>query len=171
MRPRDEPCRATTRILEGNNFQCLLHYPGRKTQPENLSDTIAVQFGTEWHRYRVVIAEVEFMFSWYHGETDIRLDEICLYTNPEPWARAEIIAPAIVARDAFLEFAIIGEEREIISLQAELEIACDPEKHLVVFDFAASEPEASWVRIADGALASRTQTGGLKSILFEGVSF
>jgi hypothetical protein len=148
-----------------------LQYPGRKTRPENLSDTIAVQYRTEWHNYRVVAAEVEFMFSRYHGESDDRLDEIFLYTNPELWARAEINAPATVARDAFFEFSVPEEKLETISLQADLDIACDAEKRLVVFDFAPGELEVTWARIADGALVSRTQNGDLKSILFEGVEF
>ncbi len=171
MRPRSEACRATTRIPDGLHLECCFLYPERKNTPENLSDTIAVQFGTEWQHYRVVVAQVEFMFSRYHGESDYRLDEISLYTNPELWARTEIFAPATVTRDVFVEFAAAGEEQEIISLQAELEIACDPEKLLVVFDFAPGEPEASWSRIADGVLVSQTQAGGLKSILFEGVDF
>ncbi len=153
------------------NFVYQFRYPNRKNRPENLSDTIAQGFGLEWHSFRVVAGDVEFMFSRYHGESDARLDEIFLYTNPELWARAEIIAPAPVTRDAFFEFTVAGEEQKIISLLAELEIACDVEKRLVVFDFAPSEPEASWARIADGALVSRTQAGGLKSILFEGVDF
>ncbi len=168
-RPRSDACRATTRILEGMYRECCFLYPEGKNQPENLSDSIAVQFGTEWHSYRLIAGDVEFMFSRYHGESDYRLDEIFLYTNPELWARAEIIAPATVARDAFFEFAVAREEQETISLQAELEIACDPEKRLVVFDFAPGKPEASWVRIADGVLVSQTRAGGLKSILFEGV--
>ncbi len=171
LRPRNEPCRATTRVVERMNFRCCLRHPNRKDRPENLSDAIAWQIGTEWHNCRVVVGDVEFMFSRYHGESDYRLDEIFLYTNPELWTRTEIVAPATVMRDAFFEFVLAGEKQEIMSLPAELEIACDPERHLVVFDFAPGEPEASWVRIADGALVSRTQKGDLKSVLFEGVSF
>ncbi len=136
-----------------------------------MSDRIAVQFGTEWRHYRVVVAQVEFMFSRYHGESDYKLDEISLYTNPRLWARTEIVAPATVASEVFFEFAIAEEELDVISLQAELDIACDAEKRLVVFDFAPGEPEATWARIADGAIVSQTQAGGLKSILFEGVDF
>ncbi len=171
LRPRSDACHATTRILEGMYLECRFLYPEGKNQPENLSDTIAVQFGTEWQHYRVVVDWVEFMFSRYHGESDYRLDEISLYTDPELWARAEIFAPATVTRDVFVEFAAAGEAHEIISLQAEFEIACDPEKRLVVFDFAPGEPTASWARIADGVLVSQTQAGGLKSTLFEGVDF
>ncbi len=171
LRPRSEACRATTRVLEGMNFECRFLYPERKTQPQSLSDTIAGQFGLEWSSYRVVVADVEFMFSRYHGEDSYRLDEISLFTNAERWARAKIPAPPKAAGDAFFEFAVAGEKRETISLQAELDISCDPEKRLVVFDFAPGEPEASWVRIADGVLVSQTQAGGLKSILFEGVNF
>jgi hypothetical protein len=152
-------------------LECCFRYPQSKIQPENLSDTIAVQFGTEWHHYRVVVAEVEFMFSRYHGESGYRLDEIYLYTNPELWVRSEITAPAKVARDAIFEFAVAEEKLETISLQAELDIACDVGKRLVVFDFAPGEPEAIWSRIADGALVSRTQAGYLKSIFFEEVDF
>ena len=83
LRPRSEACRGTARVLEGTNFECRFHYPERKTQPRNLSDTIAGQFGLEWSNYRVVVAEVEFMFSRYHGEDTYRLDEISRYTNPE----------------------------------------------------------------------------------------
>ena len=171
LRPRGEPCRATTDVLEGMNFGCQFRYPERKTQPENLSDAIAQGYGLEWHTYRVVVAEVEFMFSRYHGEDSYRLDEISHFTNAERWARAKIPAPPKSAGDAFFEFAVAEERQETISLQAELEIACDPEKRLVVFDFTPGEPEASWARIADGVLVSQTQAGGLKSILFEGVDF
>ena len=171
LRPRSDACRATTRIPEGTNFECRFQYPERKTQPQNLGDAIAQGYGLEWQTYRVVVAEVEFMFSRYHGEDTYRLDEISRFTNPELWARAEIIVPATVAHDVFFEFAVAEEERETISLQAGLEIACDPEKRRVVFDFAPGEPEPSWARIADGALVSQTQAGGLKSILFEGVDF
>ncbi len=171
LRPRSDACRATARVLEGTNFECRFHYPERKTQPQSLSDTIAGQFGLEWSNYRVVVAEVEFMFSRYHGEDNYRLDEISLFTNAERWARAKIPAPPKAAGDAFFEFAVAGEKRETISLQADLEVACDPEKRLVVFDFAPGEPAASWVRIADGVLVSQTQADGLKSILFEGVDF
>ncbi len=171
LRPRSDACRATTRIPDGLHLECCFLYPERKNKPENLSDRIAVQFGTEWQHYRVVVAEVEFMFSRYHGESDYQLDEISHYTNPELWERTKIVAPAATARDAFFEFAIAEEELDVISLRAELKIACDPEKRLVVFDFAASEPEASWARIADGVLVCQTQAGGLKSILFEGVNF
>lgn len=171
LRPRDEPCRATTRLLEGVNIRCCLRYPNRKNRPENLSDTIAVQFGTEWHSYRVIATDVEFMFSRYHGESDYRLDEISHYTNPELWARAEIVAPAAMAHDAFFEFAIAEEKLDVISLRAELQIACDAEKRLVVFDFAPGEPGVTWVRIADGALVSLTEAGDLESILFEDVDF
>jgi hypothetical protein len=169
LRPRSEVCRATTRVLEGTNFECRFLYPERKTQPQSLSDTIASQFGLEWSSYRVVVADVEFMFSRYHGEDSYRLDEISRFTNPELWTRAETSASPKAAGDAFFEFVVAGEKRETISLQAELEIACDPEKRLVAFDFAPSEPEASWARIADGVLVSQTQAGGLKSILFEDV--
>ena len=171
LRPRNEACRVTTRVLEGMNFGCCLRYPERKTQPENLSDVIAQGYGLEWHTYRVVVAEVEFMFSRYHGEDSFRLDEISLFTNAERWARAKIPAPPKAAGDAFFKFAVAGEKRETISLQAEMGISCDPKKRLVVFDFAPGEPEASWARIADGVLVSQTQAGGLKSILFEGVDF
>lgn len=171
LRPRGEPCRATTHVVERMNFHCCLRYPNRKNRPKNLSDTIAVQFGLEWSAYRVIAGDVEFMFSRYHGEIDPRLDEIFLYTNPELWARTKIPAPPKVAGDAFFEFMVAGEKRETISLQAELNISCDPEKRLVVFDFAPGKPEASWARIADGVLVSQTQAGGLKSILFEGVDF
>ncbi len=171
MRPRSDACRATTRIPDGLHLECCFLYPERKNKPENLSDRIAVQFGTEWQHYRVVVAEVEFMFSRYHGESDYRLDEISHYTNPELWARAEIVAPAATAFDAYFEFAIAGEELDVISLRAELEITSDAEKRLVVFDFAPGEPEVTWARIADGALVSQTQAGGLKSILFEELEF
>ena len=130
---------------------------------------IAVQFGTEWQHYRVVVDDVEFMFSCYHGESDYRLDEISLYTNPKLWARAEIVVPATVARDAFFEFAIAEEELDVISLRAELEVACDVERRRILFEFAPGEPEAAWTRIADGALISQTRAGQLKSILFEEV--
>ncbi len=169
--PRSEACRATADISEGVNFGCQFRYPNRKTQPQNLSDAIAEGFGLEWHTYRVVVAEVEFMFSRYHGEDSYRLDEISLFTNPELWAKHELTAPEKGERDIFFEFEVSEEKVNTISLQAELEIACDPEKRLVVFDFAPGEPAASWVRIADGVLVSRTQAGGLKSILFEGVDF
>ena len=169
LRSRSEACRATAGVSEGVNFGCQFRYPNRKNRPENLGDTIARQLGTEWSAYRVVVAEVEFMFSSYHGETDYRLDEISHYTNPEMWERSKIVAPAATARDAFFEFAIAEEELETVSLQAELEIASDSKKRFVVFDFAPGEPEATWVRIADGALVSQTQSGDLKSILFEGV--
>ena len=171
LRPRNEACRATARVLEGMNFGCQSRYPNRKTQPQNLSDAIAQGSGLEWRTYRVVVAEVEFMFSRYHGEDSYRVDEISLFTNAERWARAKIPAPAKAAGDVFFEFAVAEEKRETISLQAELDISCDPEKRLVVFDFAPGEPEASWARIADGVLVSQTQAGGLKSILFEGVDF
>ncbi len=171
LRPRSEACRGTARVLEGSNFECRFLYPERKTQPENLSDAIAQGYGLEWHTYRVVVAEVEFMFSRYHGEDTYRLDGISRYTNPELWTRAETSASPKAAGDAFFEFAVAEEKRETISLQAELDIACDPEKRLVIFDFAPGEPEASWARIADGVLVSQTQAGGLKSILFEGVDF
>jgi hypothetical protein len=171
LRPRGEACQATTRVLESMNFRCQFRYSNRKSRPENLSDTIAQDFGLEWSSYRVVVAEVEFIFSRYHGESDYRLDEISLYTNPELWAQTEIFAPATVTRDAFFEFAIAEEKLDVISLRAELQIACDVNKRLVVFDFAASELEASWARIADGALVSQTQGGDLKSILFEGAEF
>lgn len=171
LRPRSEVCRATTRVLEGMNFGCSLRYPERKTQPQNLSDAIAQGFGLEWRTYCVVVAEVEFMFSRYHGEDSYRLDEISLFTNAERWARAETSAPATVACDAFFEFMVAGEKRETISLQAELDISCNPEKRLVVFDFTPGAPEASWARIADDVLVSQTQASGLKSILFEGVDF
>ncbi len=169
LRPRSEACRATTRVLEGMNFECRFLYPERKTQPQSLSDTIAGQFGLEWSSYRVVVADVEFMFSRYHGEDSYRLDEISLFTNAERWARAKIPAPPKAAGDAFFEFAVAEERQEKFSLQAGLDISRDPEIRLVVFDFAPGEPEASWARIADGVLVSQTQAGGLKSILFEGV--
>ncbi len=169
LRPRRQACRATTRIPDVLHLECCFLYPERKNTPENLSDTIAVQFGTEWQHYRVVVAQVEFMFSRYHGESDYRLDEISHYTNPKLWARAEIVAPATVSSEVFFEFTIAEEELDVISFRAELNIACDEEKRLVVFDFAPGEPEATWVRIADGALVSRTKAGGLKSILFEEV--
>jgi hypothetical protein len=166
-----EPCRATARIPDGLHLECCFLYPERKNTPEDLSDTIAVQFGTEWQHYRVVVAEVEFMFSRYHGESDYRLDEISHYTNPELWARAKIVASAAMAHDAFFEFAIAEEKLDVISLRAELQIACDAEKRLVVFDFAPDEPGVTWARIDDGALVSLTQAGSLKSILFEDVEF
>ncbi len=169
LRPRRQACRATTRIPDGLHLECCFLYPERKNTPENQSDTIAVQFGNEWKHYRVVVAQVEFMFSRYHGESDYRLDEISHYTNPELWARAEIVAPAAMAHDAFFEFAIGEEKLDVISLQAELQIACDAEKRLVVFDFAPGEPAVTWARIADGALVSQTEAGDLKSILFEDV--
>lgn len=171
LRPRGNACRATTRILENMHLECCFLYPEGKSNPENLSDRLAVQFGTEWRHYRVVVAQVEFMFSRYHGESDYRLDEISHYTNPKLWARTEIVAPATVSSEVFFEFAIAEEELDIISLRAELNIACDAEKRLVVFDFAPGEPEATWVRIADGALVSQSQGGDLKSILFEEVEF
>jgi len=111
------------------------------------------------------------MFSRYHGESDYRLDEISLYTNPKLWARTEIVAPATVASEVFFEFAIAEEELDVISLRAVLDIACDTEKRRVVFDFAPGEPEATWARIADGALVSQTKSGDLKSILFEEVNY
>jgi hypothetical protein len=171
LRPRSEACRATTRILEGMYFEFFFLYPEGKNKPENLSDTIAAQFGTEWQHYRVVVDDVEFMFSCYHGESDYRLDEISLYTNPELWARAEIVVPATVARDSFFEFAIAEEELDVISLRAELEVACDVEKRRILFEFAPGEPEAAWTRIAEGALISQTGSSHLKSILFEEVEF
>ena len=171
LRPRSEACRATTRILEGMYFECFFLYPEGKNKPENLSDRLAVQFGTEWQHYRVVVDWVEFMFSRYHGESDNRLNEISLFTNPELWTRAEITVPATVARDAFFEFSVAEEKLDVISLRAELEIACDMEKRRVVFEFAPGEPEAAWTRIADGALVSQTRAGHLKSILFEEVEF
>ena len=171
LRTRGDPCRATTSVSEGMNFGCQFRYSNRKDRPENLSDSIAQELGLEWSTYRVIVAEVEFMFSRYHGERDYWLDEISLYTNPELWERTKIVAPAATARDAFFEFAIAEEEMDVISLRAELKIACDVEKRLVVFDFAPDEPEATWTRIADGALVSQTQSGGLKSILFEEVEF
>ena len=171
LRPRGEPCRATTDVLEGMNFGCQFRYPERKTQPENLSDAIAQGFGLEWRTYCVAVAEVEFMFSRYHGEDSYRLDEISLFTNAELWAKHELTAPEKGERDIFFEFEVSEEKVNTISLQAELEIACDAEKRRVVFDFAPGEPEASWSRIADGVLVSQTQAGGLKSILFESVDF
>jgi hypothetical protein len=171
LRPRSEPCRATARVLEGMNFDCRFRYQNRKSRPENLSDSIAQGFDLEWDCYRVVVAEVEFMFSRYHGEISYRLDEINLYTNPDLWARTEIIAPATVTRDAFFEFATGEEKQEIISLMTELDISCDLEKRIVVFDFAPGKPEVTWARIADGALLSQTQGDDLKSILFKGVGF
>jgi hypothetical protein len=171
LRPRSDACRATTRILEGMHLECCFLYPGAKNKPENLSDTIAAQFGTEWQHYRVVVDCVEFMFSCYHGESDYRLDEILLYTNPELWARTEIVVPATVARYAFFEFAIAEEKHETLSLRADLEIACDTKKRRVLFDFASGESEAAWTRIADGALISQTRSAHLKSILFEEVEF
>ena len=152
-------------------FKCFFLYPEGKNKPENLSDTIAAQFGTEWRHYRVVVDCVEFMFSCYHGESDYRLDEISLYTNPERWARAEIVVPATVTRNAFFEFDTAEEELDVISLRAELEIVCDMEIRRLLFDFASGEPEAAWTRIADGALISQTRAGHLKSILFEEVEF
>ncbi len=74
-----------------------------------------------------------------------------------------------MARDVFFEFVVAEEKLEIISLRAELKIACDVKKRLVVFDFAPGDPEASWARIADSALVSQTQSGDMKSILFEDV--
>lgn len=74
-----------------------------------------------------------------------------------------------MARDAFFEFVVAEEKLEIISLRAELKIACDVKKRLVVFDFAPGDPETSWARIADGVLVSQTQSGDLKSILYEDV--
>ena len=171
LRPRSGACRATARVLEGTNFECRFQYPERKTQPQNLGDAIAQGYGLEWQTYRVVVAEVEFMFSRYHGEDNYRLDEISLFTNAERWARAKIPAPPKAAGDAFFEFAVAGEKQETISLQAGLDISCDLEKRLVVFDFGPGEPAASWARIADGVLISQTPAGGLKSILFEGVYF
>jgi len=171
FRPRGEPCRATTDVLEGMNFGCQFRYPNRKTQPENLSDAIAQGYGLAWHTYRVVVAEVEFMFSRYHGQDSYRLDEISLFTNAERWAKRELTAPAKGERDGFFEFEVSEEKVNTISLPAELEIACDAEKRPVVFDFAPGEPAASWVRIADGVLVSQTPAGGLKSILFESVDF
>ncbi len=171
LRPRGCACRATTRVLESMNFGCCLRYPERKTQPQDLSDAIAQSFGLERRTYCVVVAEVEFMFSRYHGEDSYRLDEISLFTNPELWAKHELTAPEKGERDIFFEFEVSEEKVNTISLQAELEIACDPEKCRVVFDFAPGEPEASWARIADGVLVSQTQAGGLNSILFEGVDF
>jgi hypothetical protein len=109
------------------------------------------------------------MFSCYHGESDYRLDEISLYTNPELWTRTEIVLPATVARDAFFEFAIAEEELDVISLRAELEVACDVEGRRIFFEFTPGEPKAAWTRIADGALISQTRAGQLKSILFEEV--
>ena len=111
------------------------------------------------------------MFSRYHGEDIFRLDEISLFTNAELWAKHELTAPEKGERDIFFEFEVSEEKVNTISLQAELEIACDAEKRLVVFDFAPGEPEASWARIGDGVLVSQTQAGGLKSILFESVDF
>ena len=171
LRPRGEACHATTRILEGMYFECFFLYPEGKNKPENLSDSIAVQFGTEWQHYRVVVDWVEFMFPRYHGESGYRLNEISLFTNPKLWARADIVAPATVARDGFFEFAVVVERHDSISLRAELEIACDMEKRRVLFEFAPGEPEAAWTRIADGALVSQTRAGHLKSILFEEVEF
>ncbi len=171
LRARSETCRATTRILEGMYFECCFLYPRAKNKPENLSDSIAVQFGTEWHSFRIIVDWVEFMFSRYHGESDNRLNEISLFTNPKLWARADIVVPATVARDGFFEFAVVVERHDSISLRAELEIACDMEKRRVVFEFAPGEPEAAWTRIADGALVSQTRAGLLKSILFEEVDF
>ena len=169
MRPRSEACRATTRILEGMYFECFFLYPEGKNKPDNLSDRIAVQFGTEWRRYRVIVDWVEFMFSCYHGESDYRLDEIYLYTNPELWSRTEIVVPATVAGDAFFEFVVAEEKHGTLSLRAEMEIACDMERRRILFEFAPGEPEAAWTRIADGALVSQTRAGQLKSILFEEV--
>jgi hypothetical protein len=171
LRPRSEACRATAGVSEGVNFGCRFRNPNRKNRPENLGDTIARQLGTEWSAYRVVVAEVEFMFSRYHGESDYHLDEISHYTNPEMWERSKIVAPAATARDAFFEFAIAEEELDVISLQAEMEIACDPTHRLIVFNFAPGVPEATWFRIADSVLVSQTQAGDLKSILFEDVEF
>ena len=152
-------------------FECFFLYPEGKNKPENLSDRIAVQFGTEWQHYRVVVDDVEFMFSCYHGESDYRLDEISLYTNPKLWTRTEIVVPATVARDAFFEFATAEEELDVISLRAELEVACDMERRRILFEFAPDELEAAWTRIADGALISQTRAGHLKFMLFEEVDF
>ena len=88
---------------------------------------------TEWRRYRVIVDWVEFMFSCYHGESDYRLDEIYLYTNPELWSRTEIVVTATVAGDAFSEFVVAEEKHETLSLRAEMEIACDMERRRILF--------------------------------------
>ena len=170
LRPRSEACRATARVGEGMNFECRFQYPERKTQPQNLSDTIASQFGLEWSSYRVVVGDVEFMFSRYHGESDYRLDEIFLYTNPKLWTKRELTAPAKGERDVFFEFEVSEGKVNTISLPADLKIDCDAEKELVVFDFAADEAAADWAQIADSVLVSLTEGRALKSILFEEVS-
>lgn len=168
-RPRSEACRATARVLEDMNFECSFLYPERKNQPENLSDTIAGQFGLEWSTYRVVVDDVEFIFSRYHGEEDYRLDEISHRTNPKLWTRADIAAPKKEASDIFFEFDLSEEKKDALSLPADLEIDCDAEKGLVVFDFAADEAATAWARIADTVFISLTKNRSLKSILFEGV--
>lgn len=170
LRPRGEACRTTARIREATNFECRFLYPERKTQPENLSDAIAQSYGLEWHTYRVVVAKVEFMFSRYHGEDTYRLDEIFLYTNPKLWTKRELTAPAKGERDVFFEFEVSEAKVNTISLPADLNIDCDAEKELVVFDFAADEGATDWARVADSVLVSLTEGRALKSILFEEVS-
>ena len=153
------------------NFECSFPYPERKNQPENLSDTIAGQFGLEWSTYRVTVGDVEFMFSRHHGESAYRLDEIFLYTNPELWARAEIIAPRKDACDIVFEFEASEEKVDTISFPADLEIDCDAVKGFVVFDFANGEAATVRARIADTVFVSLSKSQALKSILFERVDF
>lgn len=153
------------------HFECRFHYPARKDQPENLSDRIASQFGLEWRSYRVTAGSAEFMFSRYHGESDYRLDEIFLFTNPKQWTNRELTAPKEVARDVYFEFEVSEEKEDTLSFSADLEVGCNAEKKLVVFDFATDEAAVTWARIADTVLVSLTQDRALKSILFEGVSF
>ncbi len=171
VRPRSEACRATARVLEDMNLECCFLYPERKNQPENLSDTIAGQFGLEWSSYRVTAGDVEFMFSRYHGEKDYRLDEISHRTNPKLWTRADIAPPMKEARNIFFEFEASEEKVDTISFPANLEIDCDAEKGFVVFDFAKGEAETTWSRIADTVFVSLTKSQALKSILFERVEF
>ena len=169
LRPRGEACRATARVLDGMHFECRFHYPERKDQPENLSDRLAGQFGLEWSSYRVIVGGVEFMFLRYHGEEDYRLDEISHRTNPDLWTKADLTAPAEEASNIFFEFEVSEKKEDILSFPADLEVGCDAEKGLVVFDFAADEAAAAWARIADTVFVSLTEGRALKSILFEGV--
>ena len=171
VKPREEPCISTTVLEDEMYLVCRLDYPLRKKSPENLSDTIAVSFGTEWQSYRVVADMSDFLFSKYHGEDDYRLDETYCYTNPKLWPRASSLASPPRSDPVYFEFDLPGEKIDTRTLGAEFEIVFDEENCRVAYAFSEVMEDCRTFAVADNLLIQCDENFSLCQIIFCDLTF
>ena len=153
------------------NLLCRLDYPSRKKSPANLSDEIAVSFGTQRESYRVVADQADFCFSRYHGEDDFRLDDIYCYTNTKLWRRAALFTPPSRIEPVFFEFDLPGEMTDTRSLEAELDFVFDEERRCVAFVFSDVPKDCRTFAVADNLLLLCDESFALCQIVFCELAF